>query len=296
MSADDRGLVEALRQALGNRPEVRDDGGAAAAIRVDSALSVVGTLLELGWMPPGELTDALVVAGAQELEHGVRRGAAPRTADAADPQGDPDPHGSTPVAAVDDIAQLAGAVDRDEAVRSLTEDLATTRAHLVRVTEDFRRSRARMRAVRERAARMQELARSTRRAATPARTDDIGTDGGRATSPDVDAPRRQTSEQRLEQQVAQLRDALAHRPETEHVVGMLMFLLGCDRDTAWSVLVQVSQLSNRKVRDIAAAVVAHVVDGHPLDAQLSGLLRDAAGPVSGNRSGRSDLAPPFRGR
>ncbi|MEV5717111.1 ANTAR domain-containing protein [Amycolatopsis mediterranei] len=55
---------------------------------------------------------------------------------------------------------------------------------------------------------------------------------------------------------AQLREALASRPVIEQAKGMVMLLRGCPADEAFGVLVTVSQLTNVKLRDVAAVAVA----------------------------------------
>jgi hypothetical protein len=55
---------------------------------------------------------------------------------------------------------------------------------------------------------------------------------------------------------AQLREALASRPVIEQAKGMVMLLRGCTAGEAFGVLVTVSQLTNVKLRDVAAVVVA----------------------------------------
>ena len=82
----------------------------------------------------------------------------------------------------------------------------------------------------------------------------------------------------LEAQVAQLSEALANRPAIEHVVGMLMLLMSCGPDTAWATLARVSQTTNRKVRDIAAAVADQVARGEGLPPDVVAALRDVLPP------------------
>ncbi|MFF1611471.1 ANTAR domain-containing protein [Amycolatopsis sp. NPDC058278] len=55
---------------------------------------------------------------------------------------------------------------------------------------------------------------------------------------------------------AQLREALSSQPVIEQAKGMVMLLRGCPAAEAFGVLVTVSQLSNVKLRDVAAVVVA----------------------------------------
>jgi len=49
--------------------------------------------------------------------------------------------------------------------------------------------------------------------------------------------------------------ALRSRPVVDQACGMVMHVLGCDADTAFGVLRRISQGTNRKLSDVAAAVV-----------------------------------------
>ncbi|GAB2910767.1 hypothetical protein GCM10027047_06250 [Rhodococcus aerolatus] len=62
----------------------------------------------------------------------------------------------------------------------------------------------------------------------------------------------------LQQEVAQLRQAMASRAGIEQAKGILMGQRGLDPDGAFALLVQLSQDTNRKLRDVAAAVVGSV--------------------------------------
>ncbi|KDN19184.1 ANTAR domain-containing protein [Amycolatopsis rifamycinica] len=94
---------------------------------------------------------------------------------------------------------------------------------------------------------------------------------------------------------AQLRAALSSRPVIEQAKGMVMLLRGCSAAEAFGVLVAVSQLSNVKLRDVAAVVVAAGSGTGPalsdedaervVRAVLGGHLPDARG-AAGNRRGR----------
>jgi GAF domain-containing protein len=55
----------------------------------------------------------------------------------------------------------------------------------------------------------------------------------------------------------QLRSALASRATIEQAKGIIMATLRCDADTAFRRLVEQSQHENRKLRDVADAVVRH---------------------------------------
>ncbi|MEU4143773.1 ANTAR domain-containing protein [Streptomyces parvulus] len=54
----------------------------------------------------------------------------------------------------------------------------------------------------------------------------------------------------------QLRRAIASRPVIDQARGVLMALHSCTSDEAWDILREASQLSNTKLRDVAAAVTA----------------------------------------
>ncbi|UGY94392.1 ANTAR domain-containing response regulator [Streptomyces gobiensis] len=56
-------------------------------------------------------------------------------------------------------------------------------------------------------------------------------------------------------QVDQLATALRTRPVIDQACGILMHVLGCDADEAFSLLRQLSQRSNRKMSELAGAVV-----------------------------------------
>ncbi|WP_244210994.1 ANTAR domain-containing protein [Amycolatopsis kentuckyensis] len=94
---------------------------------------------------------------------------------------------------------------------------------------------------------------------------------------------------------AQLREALSSQPVIEQAKGMVMLLRGCSAEEAFGVLVTVSQLSNVKLRDVAAVVVAAGSDAEPglSDADTERAVRAVlcrhlpAGPAAGNRRGRA---------
>ncbi len=64
----------------------------------------------------------------------------------------------------------------------------------------------------------------------------------------------------LEQELDQLRQALASRAPIEQAKGILMYCYGLDADQAFAVLVRWSQTVNVKLRDVATAVVDVVCD------------------------------------
>jgi GAF domain-containing protein len=61
----------------------------------------------------------------------------------------------------------------------------------------------------------------------------------------------------------QLQEALESRALIEQAKGILMARERCSADQAFALLRQVSQTSKRKLRDVAAAIVAHVTGGAP---------------------------------
>ncbi|MFI7019533.1 ANTAR domain-containing response regulator [Streptomyces sp. NPDC050164] len=76
----------------------------------------------------------------------------------------------------------------------------------------------------------------------------------------------------LEEEVEQLRQAIASRPVIDQARGILMATHGCTSDEAWHVLRETSQLSNTKLRDVAAAVTASAKPDGP---RPSPALREA---------------------
>ncbi|MFG2158742.1 ANTAR domain-containing protein [Streptomyces olivaceus] len=76
----------------------------------------------------------------------------------------------------------------------------------------------------------------------------------------------------------QLRHALASRPVIDQARGVLMALHSCTSDEAWHVLREASQLSNTKLRAVAAAVAAGADgDGPPPPPGIRVALRTALG-------------------
>lgn len=60
----------------------------------------------------------------------------------------------------------------------------------------------------------------------------------------------------LQEEVEQLRQALASRPVIDQARGILMATYGCTSDEAWHILREASQLSNTKLRTVAESVTA----------------------------------------
>jgi len=80
----------------------------------------------------------------------------------------------------------------------------------------------------------------------------------------------------LRQEVEQLRRAIASRPVIDQARGVLMATHACTSEEAWEVLREASQLSNTKLRAVAAAVTAGArTGGPPLPPELRGALRTA---------------------
>ncbi|MFF5367976.1 ANTAR domain-containing response regulator [Streptomyces sp. NPDC013187] len=80
----------------------------------------------------------------------------------------------------------------------------------------------------------------------------------------------------LQEEVEQLRQAIASRPVIDQARGILMATHGCASDEAWHILRETSQLSNTKLRDVAAAVTASAeTDGPAPSAELRTALQRA---------------------
>ncbi|MFC9506858.1 ANTAR domain-containing protein [Streptomyces sp. NPDC057002] len=80
----------------------------------------------------------------------------------------------------------------------------------------------------------------------------------------------------LQSEVEQLRQAIASRPVIDQARGILMATHGCTSDQAWHILRETSQLSNTKLRDVAAAVTASAdPDGPPPPPELRTALNKA---------------------
>ncbi|MFJ8542061.1 ANTAR domain-containing response regulator [Streptomyces sp. NPDC093586] len=80
----------------------------------------------------------------------------------------------------------------------------------------------------------------------------------------------------LQEEVEQLRQAIASRPVIDQARGVLMALHSCTPDEAWHILREASQLSNTKLRTVAAAVTAGACgDGPPPPPEVRAALRTA---------------------
>ncbi len=93
-----------------------------------------------------------------------------------------------------------------------------------------------------------------------------------------DRPARHDTEA-LRTEVAQLKRAMQTRPVIDMARGVLMASFGLRPDDAWSVLVDVSQHTNTKLRQVAAELV-DTVGGEPLPEPLSTRLSTAVADVS----------------
>lgn len=67
----------------------------------------------------------------------------------------------------------------------------------------------------------------------------------------------------LRAEVRQLRHAIVSRPVIDQARGILMAAHGCTSDEAWHILRETSQLSNTKLRTVAAALTAGTGTGGP---------------------------------
>lgn len=80
----------------------------------------------------------------------------------------------------------------------------------------------------------------------------------------------------LEEEVEQLRRAIASRPVIDQARGILMATYGCTSDEAWHILREASQLSNTKLRAIAEALTAGAgAGGAPLPEEVRSALSRA---------------------
>jgi AmiR/NasT family two-component response regulator len=80
----------------------------------------------------------------------------------------------------------------------------------------------------------------------------------------------------LQAEVEQLRHAIASRPVIDQARGILMATHGCTSEEAWNLLRETSQLSNTKLRTVAAAITSSAGNGGPPPpAALRAALRTA---------------------
>lgn len=71
-------------------------------------------------------------------------------------------------------------------------------------------------------------------------------------------------------EVEQLHEALRSRPVVDQACGIVMVLSGCDADEAFTLLRKVSQRTNRKLYDLAEALVADRGRGEEIERLLRG--------------------------
>ncbi|MCX4701009.1 ANTAR domain-containing protein [Streptomyces sp. NBC_01373] len=110
-------------------------------------------------------------------------------------------------------------------------------------------------------------------------------------APSAVAVERAEQLRHLQQEVDQLRQAIASRPVIDQARGILMATHACTSDEAWTILREASQLSNTKLRTVAAAVTASTgTDGPPPPEELRTALRTAVARrwhgAAGDGSGR----------
>ncbi|MEV8591577.1 ANTAR domain-containing protein [Streptomyces sp. NPDC052012] len=93
----------------------------------------------------------------------------------------------------------------------------------------------------------------------------------------------------LQEEIEQLRHAIASRPVIDQARGILMATHGCTSDEAWHVLREASQLSNTKLREIAAAVTAGATPDGPRPPEK---LRQALSRALSRRRSGTGGGPP----
>ncbi|MBQ1088072.1 ANTAR domain-containing response regulator [Streptomyces sp. B93] len=81
----------------------------------------------------------------------------------------------------------------------------------------------------------------------------------------------------LREEIEQLRFAISSRPVIDQARGILMAMHACTSEQAWHILREASQLSNTKLRTVAATVTASTErpDGPPPPTELREALRTA---------------------
>ncbi|MBO8186322.1 ANTAR domain-containing protein [Streptomyces spirodelae] len=80
---------------------------------------------------------------------------------------------------------------------------------------------------------------------------------------DVDESLSPTEARRLQEEVAQLRQAMKTRPVIDQARGVLMAYWRCSPETAWRILVDISQHTNTKVREISV-LLTQATHGRPM--------------------------------
>ncbi|POX40208.1 transcriptional regulator [Streptomyces sp. Ru73] len=76
-------------------------------------------------------------------------------------------------------------------------------------------------------------------------------------------------------EVGRLDAALRSRPVVDQACGIMMYVLGCDADDAFTMLRKLSQRTNRKLHDLAAGVVR--TRGRGLERELRVMREETAG-------------------
>jgi hypothetical protein len=77
---------------------------------------------------------------------------------------------------------------------------------------------------------------------------------------------------RLRSELAQLRRAMESRPVIDQARGMVMAIGPCTSEAAWEVLVESSQRTNTKLRNVAEALVASTDGTTPIPLALRSAL------------------------
>jgi hypothetical protein len=86
----------------------------------------------------------------------------------------------------------------------------------------------------------------------------------------------------LREEVAGLRRALESYSTIDMARGIVMASLSCSKEEAWLILVEVSQHTNVKLRDIARHIVASVA-GEPVPRSVGAAMATALGRVRADR-------------
>ncbi|MEU8865115.1 ANTAR domain-containing response regulator [Streptomyces umbrinus] len=97
------------------------------------------------------------------------------------------------------------------------------------------------------------------------------------------------SVQPLRQEIDQLRQAMDSRPVIDMARGILMARFGCSSESAWEILVKVSQHSNTKLRGVADCLVEAAQPGGEMPQDLQQHLSLAA--VQNSRDERATRRP-----
>jgi len=76
-----------------------------------------------------------------------------------------------------------------------------------------------------------------------------------SSSKPLNSGRRHTDVDECQEEVEDLRAALVSRPIVDQAKGILVAQQHCSLDDAFAILTEASQTSNRKLRDVAQAIV-----------------------------------------